>query len=226
MPDKIYDSATVTEGKIEREIMHNDVVLIEVSIKYPIISGVPASVQKRINNYYTYVANKLLNHCEKTLYKFALDAYNAMSAGIPFSVTMTYEITKNAGGVLSLFSDVYEYMGGAHGNTTRYGDTWSLRNGYPIAISSLFPKKAKYKKMIIAFVIQQAEDNLQHGGDIYYADFRPLIQKKYSEDNFYLTEDGLAIFYQQYDIAPYVAGIIVFVMPYDEENGPFPSPYQ
>lgn len=219
MGDNANNMAIVTKGKLERNIEHEGVSLVKVSISYPVISGLSSAAQNRINRYYTYASNRLLKRSEKEIYKFALETYNAMGIGFtPFSIAMAYTVTKNSDGVLSLYMDVYEYMGGAHGATTRYGDTWSLVSGYPVSISALFPKGAKYKEMILSYVLEKAQG--QTNGEMYYEDYQRLIRKNFSEDNFHLTGEGLAVFYQEYSIAPYAAGIIVFIMPYDEEKGP------
>lgn len=50
---------------------------------------------------------------------------------------------------------------------------------------------------------------------VYFDDYRKLIAQYFNEEQYYLTPQGVAIYYQQYEIAPYSTGIVVFTVPYD-----------
>jgi hypothetical protein len=47
-----------------------------------------------------------------------------------------------------------------------------------------------------------------------YDDYKPLIIKNFDKSSFYLSPEGITIYYQQYDIAPYSSGIAEFTIPY------------
>jgi hypothetical protein len=59
------------------------------------------------------------------------------------------------------------------------------------------------------------EPEIAKNSDIFFPNYSALIRSTFDKNNFYLAPDGLIIFYQQYDIAPYSSGIREFLLPYD-----------
>ena len=51
---------------------------------------------------------------------------------------------------------------------------------------------------------------------MYFDDYQDLIKKNFNPQSFYLTPNGLVIYYQQYEVGPYAAGIIEFTIPYEQ----------
>ena len=76
--------------------------------------------------------------------------------------------------------------------------------------------------MLIQEIIAQAEENLKENPFIYFDDYKNLIIKNFNPHSFYMSPDGITIYYQQYDIAPYSTGIVEFTIPYTK-IGWFPS---
>jgi hypothetical protein len=50
---------------------------------------------------------------------------------------------------------------------------------------------------------------------IYFENYRSLIVRYFNPNSFNLSPDTLSVYYQQYEIGPYVSGIIVFNIPYE-----------
>ncbi|HBB28743.1 MAG TPA: DUF3298/DUF4163 domain-containing protein, partial [Clostridiales bacterium] len=123
---------------------------------------------------------------------------------------------------LSLYTDKYEYTGGAHGNTIRTSNTWELCTGQNIYLYCFFKPYTDYTHMLIQEIIAQAEENLKENPFIYFDDYKNLIIKNFNPHSFYMSPDGITIYYQQYDIAPYSTGIVEFTIPYTK-IGWFPS---
>ena len=48
----------------------------------------------------------------------------------------------------------------------------------------------------------------------YFENYKELINKTFNPNSFYCTPEGISVYYQQYDIAPYSSGIREFLMPY------------
>jgi len=59
----------------------------------------------------------------------------------------------------------------------------------------------------------QADENMQQQ-PIYFEDYRNLIVQHFNPASYYLSNDGLVIYYQQYEIAPYATGIVEFTIPF------------
>ncbi|NLJ59164.1 MAG: DUF3298 and DUF4163 domain-containing protein, partial [Tissierellia bacterium] len=131
-----------------------------------------------------------------------------------YNAYMVHEITYNENCFLSMYIDKYEYTGGAHGTTERSSYTWELWNGTNLSLRNFFKPGTDYRDFIIEEITRQADRNNRQDPYLYFDDYRSLIIKNFNEDSFYLTPEGITIYYQQYDIGPYVSGIIEFTIPY------------
>ena len=122
------------------------------------------------------------------------------------------EVTYNEGCVISLFFDIYEYTGGAHGSTIRCADSSDLKNSQSIMINQLVECPPNYKIYILGKVLEE----IRKDPSIYFEDYSSLIATTFNDDNFYCKKEGIIIFYQQYDIAPYASGIREFLLKYSD----------
>jgi hypothetical protein len=131
-----------------------------------------------------------------------------------FEAYVNYFVTYNQNCILSLYFDQYEYAGGAHGLTVRYSDTWNLPKSKRMELSEFFPHRNNYREYVIQTIVKQIEDEIANGNSMYFENYVQLVNENFKANNFYLTKEGLVIYFQQYDIAPYASGIPTFVIPY------------
>ncbi len=131
-----------------------------------------------------------------------------------FDAVMEYEFTLNADCRLSSYYDRYTYTGGAHGATIRASDSWDLRTGRRLRLGSLFARGTGYRRRVLELIEKQADKDMKENPGVYFEDYRALIFEHFDPESFYMTPKGLAFYYQQYEIAPYSSGIIVFEIPY------------
>ncbi|MFA5450192.1 MAG: DUF3298 and DUF4163 domain-containing protein, partial [Clostridia bacterium] len=186
------------------------------------VVSIPArrGAEERINGRINMQVMEFMRRAERELFPLAIESYKEAVAGgypvRPFEAMLIYQVTYNENGTLSMYRDRYEYTGGAHGNTVRRSDTFSLESGRQLPLGSFFPRGVDYLKLIVENVLLQAENNMSETPGIYFDDYPELIIKYFNPSSFYLTPDGIAIYYQQYEIAPYASGIPVFIVPYEE----------
>ena len=64
------------------------------------------------------------------------------------------------------------------------------------------------KRKSYGFFCKQIEEE----NDIYFPDYCQLALETFRLENYYLTQKGIVIFFQQYDIAPYSSGIMTFLL--------------
>lgn len=83
-----------------------------------------------------------------------------------------------------------------------------------------FKGNVNYKKLILDEIIRQAEENQTQNPGIYFEDYKKLILENFNVNSFYLTNNGIEIYFQQYEIAPYVTGIVTFTIPYSMVTNP------
>ncbi len=129
-----------------------------------------------------------------------------------YDAVSTYEITYNRDGMLSLYHDDYVFSGGAHGGTVRGSETWDIKDGCRIYLYQFAGDPSAFRSEILGSIQGQIALQAEKGDSMYFEDYPQLISEHFNPENFYLTPDGLVIYYQQYEIAPYAAGIPEFTI--------------
>lgn len=167
---------------------------------------------------------------ENTLLEWAIDNYTMLvdtDGGemlAPYSSYQTVRTMRADEQVLALRYNTNEYTGGAHGNyvdraylfDTQTGDVLrleqltedpdSLHNFLQDAMMSLYreDKDGYYAERMV-------EEYLATSGMTLEEAFGALIR----DGSWYLDGEGLVLFSDPYELAPYAAGIIEFVIPYE-----------
>ena len=209
-------AAIVTKKQMSAKPKYKNVTMMDVDISYPqVIMREDAQASVPINRFYRSVAQRYYNYALPTLFGSAVKEYqNDRKNGYPFrpySAMMVYEVPYNRNGFLSIYYELYEYTGGAHGNTTRYSDTWHA--GRHLKLQDLFTGNS-YKSIIFSEIFAQINQNIAAGTDTYFDDYQKNVFQNFDEKNFYLTPEGLAVYFPLYTVAPYSSGIVTFVIPY------------
>lgn len=193
--------------------------MLTLSVSYPkvYLCGYPYA-QNNINSQIQAQVSDFLRYASIDLYKQAVEDYKqSQENGFPFhgyEASLQYNITYNQNCYLSLYADQYEFTGGAHGNTIRMSNTWELMNGRSIPLSDFFPAGQNYRRLLINQITEQAQEKIRQNPGSLFEDYPTLIAEYFNEEHFYLKFSGFAIYYQQYEIAPYSTGIVVFTIPY------------
>lgn len=213
------ESANITIKKIERTFTYKNTEVLILDIEYPEVS-LPGNSQAeyRINSVIMSQVKGYQLEAAGPMYREAVENYiNAQKEGYPFNMhglTVRYIVTLNQDCALSQYRDKYIYSGGAHGITPRASDTFDLCTGRRVSLDSLFPHDEDWKSKVLGEVLRQADEILIQDPNLYFDNYRELILKYFNPDSFYLTETGVVVYYQQYDIGPYAIGIPVFEIPY------------
>lgn len=213
--------AVVVMRDQKKEFTYQNIVMVTLRIHSPQVR-VPQSPQAQIgiNSRIRTQTSDFAHYVSTTLYRQAIQEYKDFQTNQfpfrPYDAVLQYTVTWNRDNLLSTYRDQYEFTGGAHGNTLRASDTMSLKTGARLSLASFFPRGTDYRLLILRKIIKQAEKNYQSDPDIYFENYRDLIVQYFNPESFYLTPEGLAIYYQQYEIAPYSTGIVVFPIPYAE----------
>lgn len=219
--DSLNYCASIEMCKMKRTFTCNSTPVLTLSILYPKVSlrHCPYA-QDSINFQIQAQVCDFLHYASSELYQQAVAAYyESQENEFPFrryEAVLQYEITYNQHCYLSLYRDQYVYTGGAHGGTIRMSNTWDLMSGCNIPLSGFFPADQDHRKLLIEHILRQADENIQQNPGIYFEDYHALIVKYFKEGHYYLSPSGVAIYFQQYEIAPYSTSIVVFTIPYVE----------
>lgn len=209
----------IKKREIKNELKYKNTVILTYRIEYPeITSSNYCHGQNAFNKYNKEKAFMLENYIKTKLYQDAIDTYEYNTAnGYPimvFEVISEFNITYNNNFIVSLYEDRYEFTGGAHGNTIRTSQNWNLNTCSFIPLSYFYPNNPYYVINILKNINAQIKAQIDAGNDYYFDNYCQLILETFKLDNYYLYPDKIAIFFQQYDIAPYSTGIPVFYIPY------------
>lgn len=200
---------------------YDGVPVFTYRINYPQFqSDDPAYNLEPINLYYKDKAVLLAEYCQNTLYPQAVQQYQSNKSQdvpfFPYELVYNYQITLMTEHFLSLYSDLYLYTGGAHGSTVRFSNVWDMNEGSILLLEDFFPGNSNYKETImegITVYILDQDQKTDENQNIYFKNPQQNVPKSYNENNYYLTPEGIIVYFQQYDIAPYSSGIPTFLIP-------------
>lgn len=127
------------------------------------------------------------------------------SCGAYFDYTIAY----NQKDILSIVFQDYQFAGGAHGGINQFAYTVNLKTGQFYELKDFFKEGTDYMN-----VINQAVKAGLDERDLTAALFEPFTSIR-EDQGFYLSNDGLVVYFQQYEILAYAAGIQEFTVDYD-----------
>jgi hypothetical protein len=175
-------------------------------------------VLNRINQEYRRGMEDFFRQCFVELYPAAVEWYLEASRDdylfTPYEAEVSYTVTYNRRCAISLYFDSYRFTGGAHGNTVRTSDTWNLNKGTRMRLSDFFPAESDFRAYILEKINARIAEMIAAGNDIFFGDPTELAREYFDGQNFYLTADGIVIYYQLYTVAPYASGIVEFLIPW------------
>ncbi len=214
---------SVNKYKIQDVLYYENEPLLSITINYPYFNlNKYRLFAKHLNNFYF---SKLVIGSKDyicMLYRLAISQYEYASLNnFPFRVYEYYidfEIAYSENCTLSLYYDTYTYTGGAHGSTIKKSNTWNLDLGKEMSLEDYIVDSVNYKEFVIDGVINMIEATKGTSQYVYFDEYEKLVKDTFDDDNFYLTQEGLNIYFQQYDIAPYSSGIPTFTFPYENTN--------
>lgn len=168
-------NADINMREFNRTLKYRNIDVLTLNIKYPMVNiHNNQSAENKINNQIRMQVDEYFRYATNTLYKQAVNNYmDSLKNDYPFhgyEAYMEYTVTYNDNCFLSLYTDKYEFTGGAHGNTVRTSNTWELCTGENIYLYFFFRPYTNYRLMLIQDIIEQAESNLTANPGIYFED--------------------------------------------------------
>lgn len=208
---KSNGTIATTPITLSSNIRYNNIPILTYQITYPnLTSATPLLGPWTINDFYVTRARGFQNYIHTYLKKQAIDDY--ILRGSTPETAPVYQVMSNFttpyldNETISFYTDDYLYLGGAHGSTTRFAETWDLKTGEIVLLTDYFPDL----KAIEMNIIGQIEEQIRNGNNIYFENYKDLVHQTLSAEQFYLVPGNIIIYFQQYDIGPYVSGIIEF----------------
>lgn len=167
---------------------------LRVNVYYPSIMNMTNhAIQRRLNHTIIQTLNEVL--IEQSFYESYL-----------VEMIANYEIKTNERGILSLNLIVYSFTGGAHGMTIVKSLTFDTKTGRQYTLKDLFKPGSDYEKKINQVIRQRIKD-----WDIQLME--PPFKGISPDQDFYIADVSIVIYFQLYAISPYASGFPYFPIP-------------
>ena len=204
------------------DLCFGDDLVLKYSLQYPYFSspvfGAAANMMNRHHRNRAAICRQQL--CQ-SLYCQAVRALQSFrSDGMPFrpfEAVYTTTIAYNQDCTLSLYYDAYRYTGGAHGSTIRHAETWDLCCARRMPMARFFKCVEPYKAVVIRDVTAQMAAQIEEGSGAYFDDYEALAARYFNTNQFFIVPEGLVVYYQQYQVAPYASGLPQFLLPFSAQ---------
>lgn len=211
----------------ERQWSVEDIPVLTATVSLPRPTDCSGRAARRIDRFYQLQARSYFRYCENWLFPKAAAEYRqalADSGPLPhYTADLTHQVTCCEHGIWSLHTDTRECLGG-RAEVLRRGDTWDLRTGYPVPLSSFFPRRTAVRKLLL----QTAEGEIlrQEAAGVaqYHEKWRQALRRSFNRENYFVTPDGLCFFWQMYAIAPRAEGVPTFSLPFGQQGCRWPLP--
>lgn len=180
---------------------------IDVTLNYPQIDGISdKNVSDKINAVLKQDAQDAKNQGIQTAQQIAEETKGYIGEINKDETYFDYRIKYNQNGLLSLILLNYQYTGGAHGMTKQTSYTFNLKTGEQIALKDLMKPGSDY---VLTY-------NKIVNSEIIKRELCPLTSFENIKDNqdYYLSNEGVAVYFQQYEYFCYAAGIQAFTADY------------
>ncbi len=182
---------------------------IEYSLSYPYIAG-----HGGISDFYARSASAY----ERTIRGKYLPLLRRRERYIDnemLTVSAGYTVMYNQKGLLSVFIDTYEDMGMLKRSLSRSSQTWRLRDGKVIPADVFFKKGSDWRGQLTGRVAESISSESGANPGSYYFDWLSRCRKWDSMRGYYLSDDGMVIYYQPGVIAGANMAIPSFLVPYN-----------
>lgn len=142
-----------------------------------------------------------------------------------YELSHTGELVRGDDTVFSFFDNEYCYFGGAHPNSYSHGVNFDARSGRLLTLRDV---TADYDKLYSGVLKQLADMNSEYGGSMLFDGYESTVEEMFYGDDaleWLLKPNGVLIYFNQYAIAPYAAGIQNVFFPFSQYPGLFKEEY-
>lgn len=158
---------------------------------------------------------------EKWLSDFSSACEKNVSGAEKCTFRLKQELKLKQGTILSIVGDAFIFTEGVHGSSWRLSKNIDTAQSKVLELSDLFSDES-YPTAINREINKILEKNPEEYHDLWE---KPILSSIHQEF-FYLTNDGLIIFFPPYELSYYARGFVEFCIPYSELSGYMKPEYQ
>jgi len=201
---KTYKEIIYSENNPEVVLGEIDLEWLVVDEKFPGASQINLLIEEEQKGNIAYEREMALS-----MEEWAADG--GIGSSLTSSVSPIYYFNER---YISYTQQNYDYTGGAHGMPYWIPYTFDLETGEELGLSDIVANnEEEFKKIVTAEFTEMY--NVDPG--MYWDNAVENVHEWTSmESPFYLSEEGLVIYYGPYDLASYAAGFQEIIVPYEE----------
>lgn len=214
-------------GKVRLESMEENAVSIKtvkeasetkkikITLQYPQLGGLgDKTVQDGINAVLRKAAEAARSEGLKNTADYPQDPEGRTGSPNQYETYFDYRLKYNQNGLLSVILLDYQYTGGAHGYTVQSSHTFDLKTGREYKLKDLVKSGTDYVSFVSGAVKSQIAERVKEGR----LPEQPLtpFEAIREDQDFFLSDHGAAVYFQQYEYFPYAAGIQEFTVDFSQ----------
>lgn len=169
------------------------------------------NINSAISNTVTNAKDKIEKDSEEYKKSYEADSNKDNTIKYQYEAIYNYKIAYNKNNILSIPLTMYEFTGGAHGLTNIKSFNYDLVKEKELKLEDLFKANSNYKEVINNHI----KEEISKQPEIYFQGQDGFSSIKDNQD-FYISDEGIVIYFSLYDIAPYSSGIPMFTITWDE----------
>lgn len=209
---------------IEEKTDNENTEFFKADIKYPYLkiknnynkkddtqSKIIENINSVIIDTVTTAKDKVKKDSEEYKKSYEADSNKNNTIKYQYEAVYNYKTTYNKNNILSIPLTMYEFTGGAHGLTNIKSFNYDLVTGKELKLEDLFKANSNYKE----FINKHIEEEIVKQPEFYFQGQDGFSSIKDNQD-FYISDEGIVIYFSLYDIAPYSSGIPMFTITWDE----------
>lgn len=199
--------------KVTAEVIGADGGGKSLWVYYPVIEGYTnEKVQDQINTFLKQEADRHVTAGSKEMNPAVKEnnqilAKNPKAAVVQPSFDGRFKVTYNENGKLSLYVDYYLYTGGTHGVTVRIPYTFDLTTGKQVSL-----KDAAANADYVSIINHEIHEQISSRNLNMSIPFKTIE----ADRDYYLSHDGIVVYFTEYEYTPYSEGMPQFVIPYSK----------
>jgi hypothetical protein len=198
--------ATTSPIKIIKQSTSINLAHVKGKIEYPKFEGIKYSkAQNKINGLFLAHAQTV----KASAVKLNQEGADTINLEGNLSVDTQYAVKRNRNGIVSVVFTDYSYTGGAHGLYDKEAHTLDLNTGRTYQLKDLFKKGTNYTTIINAQIRAQLKTQKDY---FWQTPFKGIP----TNQRFYLTNQGIVIYFGLYEYTPYANGMPEFFIPYSK----------
>ena len=165
-----------------------------------------ANFQQELNSSYNQMV-------ESWLADFSKQCEKNSSETEKYQFRLTQKITYQTQYFLSVVGEIYILTDGVHGSSSRVVKNIDVASNHLLKLADLFQDES-FETAINREINNIMEKNPEEYHDLWE---KPTLSSQH--ENFYLSDDGLVIFYPPYELSYYARGFVEFCIPYKKLAG-------